>query len=121
MNVHIERVYSEGGVNTEFVELRVDADCDIGKYLIADSSYQKNGTVSNRLRHVYWFPDKKVKKGELVTLWTKVGDDQETTTNGTRDHWFYWNLGVAVWNDNADCAILIEELSRSFKRIRKAT
>ena len=107
MNVEIISVHNHGNHKEEYVLLRVKADCDIGHYQLCDSTYTKDGNVSNKVRHTYWFPDKPVKKGDLVSLWTKDGTNTTTKNDsGTTVHRFYWGLAKAVWNDDGDCAVL---------------
>jgi hypothetical protein len=75
--------------------------------MLADTTYLNNGKVSNKLRHTFWFPDKDVKKDQLVSVWTKPGTDTTSETDsGTKIHRFFWGLNRAVWNDTGDCAIL---------------
>lgn len=109
MKVKILSVHNQGNFDEEYVLLEVVSDCDIGKYVLADTTYTSTGTVSNKLRHVYWFPDKDVKKGELVSLRTKAGTNTElTNSSGTKVHRFYWGLKTSVWNDDGDCAVLLQ-------------
>lgn len=109
MKVKITTVKSKGDFDKELVIMEVLEDCDIGHYMLLDNSYSGNGNVSNKVRHSYWFPDKKVKKGDRITLWTKSGTNTEVKTdNGTPRHRFYWNLKEAVWNDDGDKAVLLE-------------
>ncbi|HEX8620946.1 MAG TPA: hypothetical protein VF718_03175 [Allosphingosinicella sp.] len=118
MDVQINTIRKEGDASEEYILLDVLADCDIGEYLIADNTFTDKGNVSNKLRHVYWFPDKQVKKGELVSLRTGKGKNTTTTNNnGIKVHRFYWNLGSPVWNDdNADAGILMHILEWSHKK-----
>lgn len=107
MDVKIIAVKNHGNAKEEYVLLEVTADCDIGHYQIGDSTYTSNGSVSNKLRHTYWFPDKPVKKGDLVCLRTSSGaNETKTGSDGKQIHWFYWGLAVAVWNNDGDCAVL---------------
>lgn len=109
MKVGINTIKSEGSADKEYVLLDVLEDCDIGEYLIADNTFTDKGTISNKLRHVYWFPDKKVKGGELVSLRTGKGKNTEVNnSDGVKVHRFFWNLESSVWNDNdADAAVLM--------------
>lgn len=119
MKVTIRSVHGHGDYDKEYVVLDVKDDCDIGRYLVADSTYTSETKVSNKLRHLYWFPDKQVKKGEIVVLYTKSGKNYSGTTDrGTPVHYFYWELGVPVWNDTGDCAVLIEANTWEFKRAK---
>lgn len=109
MKVKIVSVHNHGDSANEYVLLRVEEDCDIGKYVVADSTYTPSGSVSNKLRHMYWFPDKSVKKGEFISLRTGAGDNTTVTNDkGIIFHRFYWGLKTAIWNDTGDCAVLLD-------------
>jgi len=109
MNVEIISIHNHGDFDNEYVLLRALEGCDIGRYVLADSTYTSDGKVSNKLRHIYWFPDQAVKKGDLISLWTKSGKSTITESNsGTPIHRFFWGLQTAVWNDDGDCAALLE-------------
>jgi hypothetical protein len=109
MKVEIIGVHGQGDFDEEYVSLQVLEDCDIGHYVIADSTYFDNGKISNKVRHTYWFPDKQVKKDDIVTLWTKPGTNTTgTSKSGKPLHRFFWDLKEAVWNDEGDCAVLLE-------------
>lgn len=107
MKVKIVGVHNHGDFKKEYVLLRVLEDCDIGEHMLADNTYTQDGIVSNKVRHTYWFPDKEVKKGELVSVWTRKGSDTEAKNdNDTTIHRFFWGLSEAIWNDDGDCALL---------------
>ena len=114
MRAEIVSIHNHGDFDKEYVLITVLEDCDIGRFVMADSTYAANGKVSNKLRHTHWFPDKQVKKGDWVSLWTKTGADITTTLNGVPMHRFFWNLKTAVWNDEGDCAVPQELLSWQF-------
>ncbi|MCD3616437.1 hypothetical protein KX362_23410, partial [Escherichia coli] len=74
------------------------------------STYE-NGQVSNKHRHVYFFPDKSVKKGEYVILFTRSGKNKTGTWNDDDDtvtHRFYWGLDTTVWNEDGDEALVLK-------------
>lgn len=107
MQVKIISVHNQGSYESEYVLLKVSEDCDIGKYQLCDTTYTSDGQVSNKLRNTYWFPDRLVKKGDLVSLWTKTGKNTtDKNDSGTPIHRFYWNLAKPVWNNDGDCAVL---------------
>lgn len=106
MKVTIKEIIDHGH-NDERIVLSVKEDTDIGEYVVLDTTYTKDGGVSNKVRHPYWFPDKKVSKGDLVILYTKKGKQSETkNANGSISHFFYWGLDINVWNDDGDYALL---------------
>jgi hypothetical protein len=109
MKVNIISIHNRGNYEKEHVLMRVLDDCDIGRYMLADSTYTPKGQVSNKVRHTFWIPDKEVKKGDLVSVWTRSGNDTTTKNdNGDIIHRFYWDLKSSVWNDDGDCAVLFE-------------
>lgn len=119
MDVKILNVHNHGNQNEEYVFIEVLEDCDIGEYMLADSTYTQSGKISNKVRHTYWFPDKKVKKGEFVSLWTCKGENTEgKTKGGSKIHRFYWGLDSSVWNDEGDCALLFHVAEYSDHRAK---
>ena len=107
MKVRIKSVHGHGDFYKEYVLMEVVEDCNIGHFILADSTYTGEHQVSNRLRHILWIPDKTVKQGDLVSVWTKGGANTTVTNDqGQTVHRFFWGLETAVWNDEGDCAIL---------------
>ena len=109
MDLKITSIHDHGDDKKEYVFLHVLADCNIGEYLMADSTFGADGTPSNKVRHVFFFPKKTVKKGEYISLWTQPGKDTTVTdADGDTIHRFYWGLKESVWNDDGDCAYLLK-------------
>lgn len=112
MKLRIKSISNKGGFEDEYVSLEVLEDCDIGTHILADSTYTGEGKVSSKVRHMYWFPDKLVSKGDFVRLFTRSPRDGEDrswrNTAGTTTHAFFWGLRTAVWNDEGDCAVLFD-------------
>lgn len=107
MKAKIRRIIDHGH-NDERVVLDITDDTDIGEFLILDTTYTSQGKVSNKVRHPYWFPDKNVKKGDVVVLYTKKGSSSsQGNSNGSTNHFFYWGLDNNVWNNDGDCALLL--------------
>lgn len=100
-------VHGRRDQSNEYVLLRVLEDCGIGSYQLSDTTYHAPNVVSNKLRHVCWFPDKRVSKGDLVSLRTGSGE-QKTLRNASGQivRRFYWGLKPSVWNDDGDAAVL---------------
>lgn len=99
--------------------MEVQEDCNIGNYILADSTFLPDGSVSNAVRHTFWIPDKQGEKGDLISVWTKSGENTKTTNpGGATVHHFYWGLKRAIWNDEGDCAVLFELMTWQFFRAR---
>lgn len=104
------RLIEVRGVNTkdERVFMRAAEDLNLGNYIVTDTTYDENGNVSNKARHVYEFANKSIKQGEYVALYSKEGKYELTTVeDGTPLHRFYWGLGYTIWNDDGDKAWLL--------------
>ena len=109
MSVSIVSVHGHGDFDKEHVLMEVLSDCDIGTFILADSTYTGEHKISNRLRHFLWIPDRLVKRGDLVSIWTKCGTETTVTDDrGRTIHRLFWGLKTAVWNDDGDCAVLFD-------------
>jgi hypothetical protein len=109
MKLRILSVHGQGDFNEEHVLLEVVQDCDLGAFILADTTYGADGKPSNKVRHTFWFPAKKLKAKDLVSVWTKKGKATVgETTNKKPVHRFFWGLETAVWNDEGDQAVLLE-------------
>lgn len=94
MKVKIKSLMTSS-LDEERVVLEVLQDCDIGKYFIFDSTYTSDGKISNKVRHTYWFPNKTVKAGDFVVLYTKEGKQSEhKNKSNTMTYVFYGGLKV---------------------------
>lgn len=109
MELEVIGVYDRGNLNFERIHLLVTSNCYIGKYILTDSTYLKDGTVSNKLRHLYWFPDLEVYKNQSIILYTREGiPHYSEDVYGNIVHNLFWELNRTVWNKEGDCAILCE-------------
>jgi hypothetical protein len=119
MDVRITGVHGQGAASKEYVQMRVDRDCDIGNYVLADTTYIAPGEISNELRHMFWFPEKQVQAGDTIILRTGTGKNtEEEMDDGSTKHRFYWQLGSAVWNDTGDTAVLLRVAEWSYRKAR---
>ncbi|MEF1254369.1 hypothetical protein [Vibrio sp. M260112] len=104
MKLEVTEIKNCGTLNQEYVKISVTSDCNLSYYLLTDTTYTSSDTISNKLRHVYWFRNKEVKKGDTIYLYSCKGSD--SSNSGT--HKFYWNLGKSVWNNDGDAAVLFK-------------
>ncbi len=109
MNIEILGIRDPGVTNRERLVLKVLSDVDIGYYVVFDTTFTESGGVSNKVRHSYWFPDKKVQAGDLVILYTKTGAQREIyNSDSSTSHFFYMGLDKTIWNKQKDCVVLLE-------------
>lgn len=103
-------VTNTGDLQAEHVYLKVEADCNLGDYLLTDSTYGSNEAPTNKLRHVFFFPAPEVKRGDYVALWTRSGkySVKPATTKKASQHNLFWGLHETVWNVKGDKAFLFK-------------
>lgn len=118
MRLEIISVKDSGNLQRERVVIKVLQATDVGGHLLCDTTYSDESSVSNKVRHVFWFPDKLVNTGDFVVLFSGPGKDtQSTNMAGTLTHKFYWGLKETVWNKEGDAAVLFEIADWVSKRI----
>lgn len=99
----------EAGTSTERVFMHALEDLNLSNYIVTDTTYRADGVPSNKLRHVYEFEARSVKKGEYVSLYSKAGTYALGETTGTPPspvHKIYWGLKETIWNKTGDRAHL---------------
>jgi hypothetical protein len=52
MKVKINSINNKGNYNREYVTLEVLESCDIGRFLLSDSTYTNIGQLSNKVRYI---------------------------------------------------------------------
>lgn len=106
------------GTDDEFILFYANEDCNLRNYLLHDDTFDADGELSNKLRHMYRFPKLILaKKGEYVAVYVKKkGSYKVSPYEGSRCHIFYWGLDVSVFNEDGDHLYLlrIAETSKSF-------
>ncbi|WP_214228617.1 hypothetical protein [Pedobacter sp. B4-66] len=114
MDFEISRLYRSDGEDERLV-LLANSDADIGEYAAMDSTYDEaSDELTNIFRHIFWFPNQQVKRGEKVILYTKKHSGGKTYTyeppkNGNvGKHFFYWGSDANVWNNDEDSVTLIK-------------
>ena len=107
MDLKVLYVKDAGIKSKERIILQAINDCDIGTYLLFDTTY-KGKYISDKVRHSFWLPDKKVKNGDKIIIYTKEGEEKNKSNNdGNSSYFFYWGLDTTIWNKEEDCAVLI--------------
>jgi hypothetical protein len=109
MSVQIKHVLKRGEHGSERLVIKVLADDDIGAYAVFQV-LTADGSVTNAVRHAYWFPDQPVATGDLVVLYTKPGtQSSKLNKNGQRSYFFYWSREEAVWGEDGAAAVLLHD------------
>lgn len=107
MKIKIDKVVDHGTLNSERVQISVLQDVELGDFIVADTTYTISTRVSNKLRHMHWFNDQRVKAGDKVELYTKSGTNSKVDIgSGNTKYTIHWGLNKCVWNNEGDAAVL---------------
>lgn len=108
MDIEFNMVKDPGVAENERIILRVTKDTELGNYLIATSTENDdNKTITSELSNVYWFPDQKLKAGDLVVVYTKKGKKaQVENIDGSTSYFMYWGLESPIGEDMRAAVVL---------------
>lgn len=105
MRLAILSVANKGDLKKERLVLNVRANTDIGEYILLQTVYDSG--LTTHTYNTYWFPDKKVKTGDIVVVYTKDGRENEIEENGHRIHFLYWGLSMPIWSEEDRAPVLL--------------
>lgn len=109
MKVQIQSFADAGVADKERIVINTTSDHDIGKYLLFYSNKTAESNPTSGRKTMYWFPDKPIKAGDLVVLYSKKGRRSEKKlNNGSTIHFFYWGLEAPIWGDDSKIAVLMQ-------------
>jgi len=110
MKLRISSFADAGQQNKERLIIRAESDVDVGDYLVMCSAISPTGTASAGRKLAYWFPDKEIKSGDLVILYSKRGTESEKKLeSGATAYFFYWGLENTVWAGGNGAVLLLTE------------
>src|SRR3989344_1166940 len=98
MNLVIQKIIAPGDLENERDVFEVRDDDEVGFYGVFKTIEVGENTVSGRVRNTYWFPNKSIKKGDLVVLYSRVGvNTEKKQADGSTVHFFYWLNETPQW------------------------
>ena len=108
MDLEITNIYNEN-LQTERVVMTARNACNLNSFVLFDTTYDEEGKVTNKERHLKAFPTVQLKRGDTVTLYTKVGQNVIPALNPYRpvNYIIYWGLDHKVWNNDGDRGYLL--------------
>ena len=108
MKLKIRGVFGED-LKDERIVIDVVADSeDQENYILFDTTYDDKGKVSNKHRHPFFFKTTKLKKDEVILIYTKKGESElAKSSKQTKMYVLYWGLDTCVWNNDKDNALLV--------------
>ncbi len=106
MNLTLTNI-TDKGTTKERLILKALVDLDIGRFAIFRGEKSATG-ITNKVYNTYWFPDKQVKAGDLIILYTGKGvSSSRISANGNEYHFFYWGLSSPIWNLRSVATVLV--------------
>jgi hypothetical protein len=117
MELKISGISDRGVLKDERIGLNVIKDCELKFYQLFRTSFGSSGGFFSRAKSAYWFTPKKVKAGDKIIIYSKVGtDNSKLNQDGTTTYWYYWGLDEPIFTDDLHGIVLVEinnwELSR---------
>lgn len=107
MKIKLKYISNKGDPHKERLVFTVLANTDIGSFAVFEALAVEDG-VSNVVHDTFWFPDKQVRAGDLVVLYTKSGESNEKMLDsGRRTHFFYWGSPRAKWSSTEKLPVVI--------------
>lgn len=113
MNLKFLKIGNKGE-DKEYILFQAVEDCNLHNYLIHDDTFDSDGELSNKLRHMYRFPSVSVKKGEFVALHVKQSGKYSKGTYKTAlfkteypCHILYWGANTNIFNQDGDHLYLL--------------
>lgn len=93
----------------ERIVFTVESECELGRYLVAHSKIINDTSFSSKLQDTYWFPDKKVFPGDLVVLYTKLGESSAAVNeDNSKTYFYYWGLSNPLSTIERNCLVLLD-------------
>ena len=107
MDLKLIKIADRGNDNERLI-MRAVRKCNLNEYIVLDTTYDEEGIVSNKHRHVYIMPNIDVNEGDFIWLYTRDGRyHTHNNVSKTITHNIYWGLDIHVWNNDGDKAYLI--------------
>lgn len=107
MKVQISSVQDKGDSTHERLVLHVKRDADIGDFMLVRTAFE-DGHVTTKVMNTFWFPDKAVKGGDIVVVYSKSGSERmKRISDNRRAHFFYWGQESPLWKHTDVAPVLL--------------
>ncbi|HEY9080017.1 hypothetical protein [Magnetovibrio sp.] len=108
MTLKLDKISNSSDLDKERIVISVLQDDDVGQYAML-RSYVNNDAPTAGDQEAFWFPDQKVKTGDLVVLYSKDGTTStKALKNGATVYFFYWGKSNPMWRERTYVPILLD-------------
>ena len=107
MNIQIESIANPGDLQNERLVLKAMKDVDIGDFILLHTG-RRDDSPTTWVKNTYWFPNKAVKAGDLIVIYSKLGTQSEKElASGSKAHFFYWGQRYALWMGAESAGVVV--------------
>ena len=110
MKLRIKDIHAPGDISRERIILEAVEDGKIGEHVIfrTKKGVQPGTVQGGVVDDCYWIPDREVKAGDVVVVYTKRGASaSKKNPSGSTSHFFYWFKELPIWSDDR-VAVLVQ-------------
>lgn len=108
MTAEITGIRDAGDLQRERLILRAKSDTDIGNSIVLCAPADGENVYPNAMEVAFWFPDKAVKKGDIIVLYTKEGEEKfKCNKNRTTSYFYYWGLSSPLWKKSKNAVVVL--------------
>jgi hypothetical protein len=98
MTLRVTSIADAGLLDRERLVMRAYADVNLTNYAAFCCHAGNVGFAGGPVPQAFWFWDIKIKKDDLVVLYTKAGAVRQKELDSSRtSHFFYWSLSEPIW------------------------
>jgi len=109
MNLKIDQIKNRGEIARERIVFKVTNDLELGTFIVFKTDKFDDNSFSGNPEELFWFPDKIIKKDDVVVLYTKDKEEIERLNpSGNKSHFFYWGHEKALFSNQDKIVVLIE-------------
>ena len=111
MNLKLVQITDRGVPFQERLHLTATAPVLLNYYVVFHT-VMVGDRINTTPKHVFWFPETRVKRGDNIILYSKGGSPSSTANaDGTTNHFFFWGLPNTIWDNPNERATVLEVAS----------
>lgn len=106
MEVVLNSIGDKGDLTNERFGLKVLKKCSLEYFFLFKTQMITDG-FAHKSKDAYWFLPQEVLPGDVVVLYSKVGEKSvKINDDGTKTYFFYWGLSTSIFQNANDIIVL---------------